>query len=353
MNISDFSKSPSGAIRHESELVVNFHKWLAQDPDLQWTFEPGKHASRGTLRLDIDGKHLRFEVRYSLKPSKSWIDQINNQAENALIVAPNLTPRILQHCKQLGIPSLDLNGRVWIRAPGVLIDRQALPGRAFAYELEPRNIFTGKSERIVRILLTDVHKRWTQAEVTRQTDASAGLVSRIFNHLVSLGYLDKTKAREFRFADHQGLINDWLKADVLRERVSVVRYTGLAESPETLAQKLHRWAKTKGVQIAFTQWIAAWWRVRYTEPVIVSAYLDRLPDNETLEKLGLRPVNEGGKLWLLIPKDPGVIHTTHTIHDYPVVTDAQICLDLQDAGLRASDAVEALRNAPDFCASPS
>ncbi|MBN2234351.1 MAG: hypothetical protein JW706_04320 [Opitutales bacterium] len=353
MNTSDSSKLPSRAIRYESELIANFREWLSQDPDLQWAFEPGEHATKETLRLEIDGRHLRFQVHYSLKPSISWLDHINNQEDNALVVAPNLTPRILQHCKQLGIPSLDLNGRVWIRAPGVLIDRQAFPGRSFSYELEPRNIFTGKSERIVRTLLTNVKREWTQAEVTRRTDASAGLVSRIFSHLVSLGYIEKTKAREFRFADHQGLIDDWLKADVLRIRVSLVRYTGLAESPETLAQKIHRWAKTEGVKIAFTQWIAAWWRVRYTEPVIVSAYLESPPDSETLEKLGLRPVNEGGILWLLIPKDPGVLHSTHTIHDYPVVTDAQICLDLQNAGLRASDAVEALRNAPDFCARPS
>ena len=41
----------------------------------------------------------------------------------------------------------------------------------------PRNIFVGKSARIIRILLTDRDRVWTQAEIVRRTGASSGLVS--------------------------------------------------------------------------------------------------------------------------------------------------------------------------------
>ena len=74
---------------------------------------------------------------------------------------------------------MDLNGRAWLRAPGLLVDRRPIPGRSFSYELEPRNIFTGKSARIVRCLLTDRKRTWTQAGIVPRTNASSALVSRI------------------------------------------------------------------------------------------------------------------------------------------------------------------------------
>jgi hypothetical protein len=72
-------------------------------------------------------------------------------------------------CKEHGIAAIDLNGRCWLRAPGLLVDRRPLPGRSFSYELEPRNIFVGKSARIVRCLLTDRDRTWTQAEIVPRT----------------------------------------------------------------------------------------------------------------------------------------------------------------------------------------
>ena len=48
-------------------------------------------------------------------------------------------------------------------------------------------------------------------------------------------------------------------------------------SPVELAQRVQEWALGKGVNIAFTQWIVAWQRHRYTEPFVTSAYVSRLP----------------------------------------------------------------------------
>ncbi len=42
---------------------------------------------------------------------------------------------------------MDLNGRAYLRAEGLLVDRRALPGRDFRSELEPPNVFVEKSAR--------------------------------------------------------------------------------------------------------------------------------------------------------------------------------------------------------------
>jgi hypothetical protein len=87
----------------------------------------------------------------------------------------------------------------------------------------------------------------------------------------------------------------------------------------------------------------------FTEPVVTSAYVSRLPDSATLENLGLRLVGEGGKLWLHVPDDDGLLRETQIQDELTLVTDAQIYLDLQRTGLRGPDAATALREWKGFC----
>jgi hypothetical protein len=62
-----------------------------------------------------------------------------------------------------------------VRAEGLLVDRRSLSGRDFHFELEPRNVFVGKSARIIRSLLTDRDRVWSQGELVERTNASSGL----------------------------------------------------------------------------------------------------------------------------------------------------------------------------------
>jgi hypothetical protein len=300
----------------------------------------------------LDAQARRFKPVYSLKPGipelesilKTWSDPLP-----PLLVATELLPRILDFCRQKRLAAVELNGRVYLRAEGLLVDRCTLPDRDFRFELEPRNIFVGKSARILRGLLTDRTRVWSQGELVGRTKASPGLVSRIVRHLISQGYLEKQSPREFRVRDPLGLIDAWVKADDFNRRTTVARYTSFGGSPMEIAQQLASWAKERSVPLAFTQWIAGWLRRPYTEPVVTSAYVARLPEAATLERLGLRPVNDAGRVWLLQPDDEGVFLETQTSKDLPLASDAQIYLDLQRTGLRGPDQAEALRHWEGFC----
>ncbi len=343
--------SKSAAIRHESELILHFQDLLGDDPDLRWLLpehpsgQPFSH-----LDLEFDGRKIRFTPVYELKPSIPWLERLPAQQDPPpLLVTPELSSRVLDFCKSRRISAIDLNGRTWLRAPGLLVDRRPLPGRSFSYELEPRNIFVGKSARIIRCLLTDRDRVWTQGEIDPHTGASSGLVSRIVQHLISQGFAEKTSAREFRLHDPLSLLDAWVDSDQFARRNRTNRYGGFIGSPVELAQRVQEWAVSKGVNIAFTQWIAAWQRHPYTEPVVTSAYVSRLPDAADLDQLGLRPVTEGGKLWLHVPDDEGLLTETQASGPLNLATDAQIYLDLQRTGLRGPDAATALREWEGFC----
>jgi DNA-binding MarR family transcriptional regulator len=349
--VKKLDSNKSATIRHESELVHHFRELLPGDPDLVWHCPPDSNSELPSrVELEFDGRQLPFAPLYELKASLPWVENLpTDQLPQPLLVTPELSPRVLAACKARGISAIDLNGRAWLRASGLLVDRRPLPGRSFSYELEPRNIFVGKSARIIRCLLTDRERVWTQSEIVTRTGASSGLVSRIVQHLISQGFAEKISPREFRLRDSLSLLDAWSDADQFSKRNRTTLYAGFLGSPIELARRLQEWARDESVSIAFTQWLAAWLRHPFTEPVVTSAYISRLPDSATLEKLGLRPVSEGGKLWLHVPDDEGLLRESQ-IHDgLTLATDAQIYLDLQRTGLRGPDAATALREWKGFC----
>jgi hypothetical protein len=340
-------------IRYEGQLVDHFWKLIEDEPELGWRIPSGQpaHGRLSSVELTLDARACRFKPVYLLRPGISQLESILEEWRDPsppLLVVPELTGRILEFCRGKRLATVDLNGRAYLRAEGLLVDRRALPGRDFRFELEPRNVFVGKSARIIRSLLTDRDRIWTQRELVERAQASSGLVSRIVQHLISQGFVEKRSPRELRLSDPLGLIDAWAKADDVDRRITPIRYTALGGGPLEIARQLRTWAVEKSVPIAFTQWIASWLRHPYTEPLVTSAYVTRLPDPPTLERLGLRPVTDAGKVWLLFTGSD-VFLETRTIQDLPIVTDAQIYLDLQKTGLRGPDAAAALRDWEGFC----
>lgn len=348
------------SITHRSELIREFRRLLPDDPDLRW--QPLEAGTGETiLLLSFDDSRLFFRPSYELTPQRTAstaVDQGGGQTETAkgtqsnpidLLVAVRLTRRMIEWCKERSLSAIDLNGRVWLRAPGLLLDRDSLPGRDYRVQIEPRDVFTGKSERIVRALLSDITRTWRQKELALRTDASSGLVSRVVKHLLQEGYLREAGRKEYRAEDWQALLDAWVQQDRLKERVSIYRYSAFGGDPVQWARKLREACGQRSIRIAFTQWIGGWMRKPHAEPVITSAYVDRPPDADLLNELDLREVPDAGKIWLYVPKDEGVFYELREIQGLPVVTDAQIYADLKNTGLRGPDQAAALRSLPDFC----
>jgi hypothetical protein len=113
--------------------------------------------------------------------------------------------------------------------------------------LEPRNIFVGKSARIILSLLTDRDRVWPQAEIVRLTGASSGLVSRIIQHLISQGFVEKITAREFHLRDWLWLLDSWADSDRFPKQVRSNFYAGFFGSPQELADRRQKWTESENV----------------------------------------------------------------------------------------------------------
>jgi hypothetical protein len=241
---------------------------------------------------------------------------------------------------------LDLNGRIWLRAKGVLIDREAPRGSVlFRTTDAPVNVFSLKGSRLTRALLSFPGRQWRQTELADFTGLSQGLLSRLLKQASAEGWVTGRRG-DWSVADAHGLLDAWQAADVWQKRVAVRQYSALEGVLARLAQRVLEHATG---EVAFTQWFAAGLRFPYADVPILSAYVAEAPAPGLPEALGVREVSSGGKLWLITPKDAGVFQAIRRVNAIPIVCDVQIYLDLLQVGLRGPDQAEALRSWKGFC----
>ncbi|MEZ0275558.1 MAG: hypothetical protein ACAH88_11700 [Roseimicrobium sp.] len=367
------SKKVATPVRELPELITHFAQLLPEDPDLRWSFpETPATDPIPLLELDVEGHTQAFTPVYELRPSQARLGKIRVPVGSPppLLLTTELTARMLDTCRQRRLSVLDLNGRALLRAPGLLVDRAALPGHAFKFEVEPRNIFAGKSARILRTLLTDATCLWSQREVVARTQASAGLVSRIAQYLITQGFAVRAEQRDLQVQHLPRLLDAWAASDNFEARTRSVHFATEERSPLEVAHTLRAWAKSRNVQIAFTRQFAAGLRHPEGAPSespddSVSAYLSVMPDAAALEQMDLRSEDESapasGGLWLYVPDDEGLFLETqpsyrfvgilqqHLNLDLPLVSDAQIYLDLLKSTPQGIEQARKLRAWERFC----
>jgi hypothetical protein len=341
--------SHTSTIRYRSELEHAFADLVAHDRRVDG-LKLVSAVKPTEARFKFEGRLHRFALQYLLTPTVEDIPAPDkNPALSPLLVVPRLSDAFLDACRKKGVSVADLNGRLYLRRPGLLICLSAISDRDFRFGQEPRNVFVGKSVRIVRSLLSEQERQWRQAELVQRTGVTSGLVSRIVTYLARQGLLRKSAAQQFVVASPLALLDAWAQADDFGRRATTYRFTALNGDPLRYAREVRDALTGSGVDFAFTQWIAAWLRHPYTEPPVVSLYVSHLPSENILEKLGLRAVTDAGRVWFHVPSDEGVFREKRVEKGIPIVADAQIYIDLLKTGLRGPEQAQALREWPGFC----
>lgn len=304
-----------------------------------------------SIEASIGGRTATFVTECKLNPTISALDQVKSYATGKrfpLLATVRLSESFVEECRQRGISCLDINGRIWIKAPGLLIDRQ-VPSSSARYTLAESGsrFFAPKSSRLARTLLHSPERTWRQSDLAGTTGLSQGLLSRLLNHAARQGWVEGRRG-DWKLAGLSALLDAWQREDDFSKRVILRQYSTLETNRHSTARQLiERWQG----ELAFTQWFAASLRHPYADVAIVSAYRREFPAPEELADLGFREVDSGGRVFILIPRDDGVFRNIQLVEGIPLVTDAQIYLDLIHAGLRGPDQAKALREWKGFCKS--
>ncbi len=346
MRSKNSAVSKVSTIRTESELRQAAREMLAADPLLSWRWT--STSRNEVLELTLDGGKLVFEPEFFLAPTARDLDRIRLKSQNhfTLLVAPSLSEVLVQHCRERGMSCLDLNGRQWVREKGTFVDRYPSGKRRFRPALATLDPFQPKSSRLVRALLSQPGRQWSQRDLAVRTGLSPGLVSRLIRHLVNEGLIGEND-RAWSLLRRDALLDAWTAHDDWSKRTSIQQYSVLEAEPERLAQRALDALGSKE-PLVFTQWFAANLRYPYTSRPVVSAYMNTFPMNDQTKSFGARRVDDGGSLWLIVPKDEGVFRETQQVGRFTLACDAQIYLDLLQVGLRGPDQAKALREWAEF-----
>jgi hypothetical protein len=197
-----FSKQ-NNRIGSEPELREAFSRLWSHDPVVSWTWK--ESGTRPDSRFDavadavVDGHKTRFFVEFKLTPTARDVQRLSEERlpGPAVLIAPRLSESLVSLCRERNLSCADLNGRLWLRVPGLLIDRQPSAKARFRPALAIPDPFSLKSSRLVRTLLSHRDRRWSHTELVERTGLSKGLVSRLTRHLLDEGFLRLDDRRLF------------------------------------------------------------------------------------------------------------------------------------------------------------
>jgi hypothetical protein len=269
----------------------------------------------------------------------------NTSCRYGIILAPFISDQSARICEESGLGYADLAGNARISFDNVYIETRS-PDNPFRERKEVKSLFAPKACRVLRILLYGPLRSWKTVELANESDVSTGWVSAVRQQLIAREWA-VSDSKGFRVSNPNAVLEAWAAVDRWKARTDVHEYSLLLTDPTEIAKSLKDFSGDR--RHAFTQWFAGWLRHPYTAPQIVTAYIDDFPDQKTIEaQLLARRVEEGGRLWLVRPSDPGVFLRSQSVQGFSLVSDVQIYLDLLAAGRRGDEQATEIKKWPDF-----
>jgi hypothetical protein len=291
------------------------------------------------------GQHnLVVEAKSSGQPrvARQAIDQLRGYCEAVpspypVFLAPYIADATGRLCEQEGVGYVDLAGNCRLSFGQVYIEER---GRENPYSerRELRSLYSPKSERILRALLTPPRKPWKVEDLAREADVSLGLVSKVKRILEQREWLDP-ESRGVRLLNPEAALVEWA-GEYRYTRHRAMDFYSLASGGE-LEEQVVSAAEGGGIRVALTGFSAA---VRYAPSVRYQRSMIYCGGATTaiVNQLQLKQVPSGANLTLIEPYDDAVFYRVEIRDGVPVASPVQTFLDLMTQAGRGKEAADAL-----------
>jgi len=303
---------------------------------------------KAVVKKSAHPKQLRLSILEAKRADED--DQITrDQQSYSLFIAPYISPASAAICLEEGWGYMDFAGNCHIAFANTYIHIEGKPNQ-HKDQSPLKNLYAEKSARVLRVILKGPLHGYKVKELAEKAKVSLGLVSKIRTYLLDQE-LAVDSPEGLLVSKPDDILNNWRDADSFTGRNEVQDYTLLETDPAVIAKQLRHHLDANQTPHAFTQWYGAYLRAPYTTPPVVSCYVDALPDDASLlHALGARPTSPGaGRLRLIRSSDYfGVTLGQHLEQGFNIVSDLQLYLDLNGAGLRADEQAGELKNLDNF-----
>ena len=322
------------------------HRTAISPAEVDWKVNVNTGNRSWTLLVEAKQIGQPREIRTAALQLERSLAQISAKGlRYGIVLAPFISAQSAQICEEAGLGYADLAGNARISFDNVYIETRSAEN-PFRERKEVKSLFAPRACRVLRVLLQGPLRSWKTVELANESDVSTGWVSAVRQQLIAREWA-VSDSSGFRVSNPNAVLDAWVAADQWKGRTDTQEYSLLLTDPTEVAKSLRDFFGER--RHAFTQWFAGWLRHPYTAPQIVTAYVDDFPNQKGIEEqLLARPVEEGGRLWLVRPNDPGVFLRSQSVQGFTLVSDLQIYLDLLAGGRRGDERGAELRKWPDF-----
>lgn len=334
----------AGQMERQAENLLR--TWLSHSAKVT---APRPEDARGNLIVRDGDVTLVLELKRLAEPA--WlggaIEQVRAAARNVgrkavpVIVVPFMAEGGRRSCEASNVSWFDLSGNAHIEAPGLRIHVEGKPN-VFKRRGRPATVFAPKSSRIVRALLLESSRAFTQRELARSTGLDEGFTSRVVRKLEMDGLIERLPEGAVRLTDPDGILDAWRDTyDFSKHRV--IAGHASARSSEELLTSVAAALRERKLDYAVTGLSGAWLLTRFATFRLTTIFIPEDPPEQLLQAIGFRLEERGANLWFAIPNDQGVFTGATEQDGLRCVHPLQAYLDLKGHPERANAAAEELR----------
>jgi hypothetical protein len=332
-----FLKNSVQLEREASERVRDILSFLGVD-ELSSAYD----HPESDFAVAVGNTLLLFEVKARL-----WPNEVPSAAHGLLkhcrarvegpcvpvLVAPSISPRAAEACRELGVSWVDLAGNCHIEFGTVLVHIEGKKGDP-APTRGTASLYTPRAARIVHVLLLEPQRSWKVVDLAERAQVSLGQVSNVRKRLVQEAFVESGRGG-VRLVEPRRLLLDWARN--YRPRRTVRRYYSLRRPGE-----LEHALGSHLPSYALTELAAAERYAPYTRYQSVAFYVPEWHPHDE-KALDLRPAESTPNVAVYEDPDGLLFSETHGSASLasPIVT----YLDLTQLGGRGQDAADHLLEA--------
>jgi hypothetical protein len=294
-------------------------------------------STRRVLVVQVTSGGAPSVLRPGIESLKNEIHARKSLNAYGVMAAPYLTEAGLQLCREAGVGCVDLAGNCYLSVGPIYIELKGNPNPSPA-KLD-FSIFSPKSSRISRALLSAPARSWQVQELSSEAGVSIGLASRIKDQLIKEGYLEE-EHRLLKLVNPGGLLDMWTEHYEYKKS-RITEYYSLV-GPQKLESEVQAVCSRIGVRSALALFSGAARVAQYVRMDKTFLYIESGLD-EIVKALELKIGLSGSNLMLLEPFDAGIFQGSHSIGSDTIVSDLQLYLDLKSFKGRGSEAADFLR----------
>jgi hypothetical protein len=303
-------------------------------------------------RADIDGREIELIIEVKERPHLVGLRLAADAMKQ--YAGPNQIPMVASHfigpnrralLKEMGIGYIDMAGNIYLRAPGVFIEREE-KRNPFGYGREGLNPYSDKASIILRVLLNEPNQKWRIREIAKAGDINPGWVSRVVDSLVERGLIEFNRQNGIALLRGEDMLKEWADIYDWHRNKFYPYYCHARDFREVLE-------KIRGLNLYRDKVIALGFQAGayLVSPYSIFNQVHLLVDGPSFDmirpdierQLGLESSREGANLILVRPYYKySALFCARKIENWCVVSDVQLYLDLNKYPLRGQEQAEHL-----------